>query len=151
ATLSLEAQEGMMPDRTQLAQQTLSTRAEFQNRRRVSILARAVMFQFRFQPSSAACAFVSFLLLLILTRCSSSVLRSRSQSPEPHAADEPESLTKYVGDFAVPYGTSYTRVEGPVLITGLAGTGSDPAPGPQRSALLADMEAHNVVQPSKVL
>ncbi|HEY2883435.1 MAG TPA: flagellar basal body P-ring protein FlgI [Pirellulales bacterium] len=42
-------------------------------------------------------------------------------------------------------------MEGPVLITGLTGTGSDPEPGPQRRALLADMEAHNVANPNKIL
>jgi len=88
--------------------------------------------------------------LAALDGCTGSVLRSRSQSPED-IADDADSQTKYVGDFAFPYGTSYVRVEGPVLITGLAGTGSDPPPSPQRSALLADMKAHSVADPNKVL
>src|SRR5262249_48796244 len=88
--------------------------------------------------------------LAALDGCTGSVLRSRSQSPED-LADDVDSQTKYVGDFTVAYGTSYVRVEGPVLITGLAGTGSDPPPSPQRSALLADMKAHSVAEPNKVL
>src|SRR5262245_39097761 len=99
----------------------------------------------------------SFLIALLvapalaaLGGCTGSVLRSRSQSPE-NLADDVDSQTKYVGDFTVPYGTNYLQVEGPVLITGLAGTGSDPPPSPQRSALLADMKDHSVVDPNKVL
>ncbi|HTQ37862.1 MAG TPA: HEAT repeat domain-containing protein [Pirellulales bacterium] len=86
-----------------------------------------------------------------LAGCTGSLLNSRSQSPEHASHDASNSDTKLVGDFAAPYGTSYIRVEGPVLITSLAGTGSDPAPGPQRAALLADMQAHNVSNPSRVL
>jgi hypothetical protein len=86
-----------------------------------------------------------------LAGCTGSLLNSRSQSPEHASHDASTSETKMVGDFAAPYGTSYIRVEGPVLVTSLAGTGSDPAPGPQRAALIADMEAHGVASPSHVL
>jgi flagellar basal body P-ring protein FlgI len=88
--------------------------------------------------------------LVALDGCTGPVLRSRSQSPEDIAEDV-DSQTKFVGDFAVPYGTNYVQVEGPVLITGLAGTGSDPPPSWQRSALLAEMKTHNVVEPNKIL
>jgi hypothetical protein len=81
--------------------------------------------------------------------CTGSLLNSRSQSPEH--GDAPTVDAKLVGDFAAPYGTSYIRVEGPVLVTGLAGTGCDPAPGSQRAALLSDMQAHGVINPSRVL
>ena len=62
-----------------------------------------------------------------------------------------EPQTKLIGNFAVPFGTNYIRIEGPVLVTGLPGTGSDPPPGPQPAALLADMEAHNVANPRQLL
>jgi hypothetical protein len=86
-----------------------------------------------------------------LAGCTGSLLNSRSQSPEHAGKESADADTKLVGDFAAPYGTSYIRVEGPVLITGLAGTGSDPPPGPQRAALLADMEARGVYSPNHVL
>jgi flagellar basal body P-ring protein FlgI len=89
--------------------------------------------------------------LIALTGCTGSLLNSRSQSPEHEGRDAADADTKLVGDFAAPYGTSYIRVEGPVLITSLAGTGSDPPPGPQRASLLADMQAHTVVNPNHVL
>ena len=63
-----------------------------------------------------------------LAGCTSSLLNTRSQSPEHAEEDDLESQTKLVGDYAYAYGTNYVRVEGPVLITGLAGTGSDPPP-----------------------
>ena len=56
-----------------------------------------------------------------------------------------------VGDYAYAYGTNFIRVEGPVLITGLAGTGSDPPPGPQHLAIMFEMQARNVENPAKIL
>ena len=100
---------------------------------------------------SASVAIAIAAIVATLAGCTSSLLQSRSQSPEAADSEDLESKTKLVGDVAVPYGTSYIRVEGPVLITGLAGTGSDPPPGPQRAALLADMQAHNVGEPSRIL
>jgi hypothetical protein len=89
--------------------------------------------------------------LIALAGCTGSLINSRSQSPE-HADDhDSDSQTKLVGDYTDPYGMSYIRVEGPALVTGLSGTGSDPPPGPQRQALLADMEARGVVNSNKVL
>jgi flagellar basal body P-ring protein FlgI len=89
--------------------------------------------------------------MVVLTGCTGSLMHSRSQSPETTEGEEEEVTTKYVGDFTAPYGTSFVKVESAVLITGLANTGSDPPPGAQRSQVLADMQAHNVVNPNKVL
>jgi flagellar basal body P-ring protein FlgI len=87
-----------------------------------------------------------------LAGCTESVLRSsRSQSPERDDSADVDSQTKLVGDFAFAYGTNYVRVEAPVLITGLANTGSDPPPGPQRQELMADMQAHGVDKPNQML
>ncbi len=86
-----------------------------------------------------------------LAGCTSSLLNSRSQSPEQAEGDDSESQTKLVGDYAYAYGINYVRVEGPVLITGLAGTGSDPAPSPQRQALISAMQTHGVDNPNQVL
>ncbi len=89
--------------------------------------------------------------MIALAGCTGSLMHSRSQSPEHSEASEESNATKLVGDFADPNGINFVKVEGAVLITGLANTGSDPAPGPQRSAILADMQAHGVVNPTKVL
>jgi hypothetical protein len=90
-------------------------------------------------------------LLALEVGCTGPVLRSRSQSPEPPTSKENDDQSKLVGDFAVAVGTHYIRIEGPVLVTGLKGTGSDPPPGPQRAALIADMQARKVQNPHRLL
>ncbi len=76
-------------------------------------------------------------------------LSLRSQSPEePDPAGTSASL---VGDLAVPYGMFPVKLENIGLVTGLKGTGSDPKPGSQRSALMATMQAHGVAAPNAVL
>ncbi len=76
-------------------------------------------------------------------------LDRRAQSPDEEVAIG--GKTKIVGDLSVPYGLFPLQVEGVGLISGLQGTGSDPAPSGQRSVLLEDMKARSVRRPSKVL
>ena len=73
----------------------------------------------------------------------------RSQSPEEPAPEQP-SVT-LVGEIAVPTGVQVARVEAVGLVTGLHGTGSDPSPGPDRAALLEEMQARDVANPNAVL
>ncbi len=56
-----------------------------------------------------------------------------------------------MGDFAVPFGLYPVRVEAVGLVTGLNGTGSDPAPSPQRAALLDEMQTRGVTEPNTIL
>ena len=73
----------------------------------------------------------------------------RSQSP-----DEPEGkrvAKNMVADLAVPFGMFPVQVEAVGLVTGLGGTGSDPAPSPQRAVLLGEMQARGVPNPNTVL
>jgi len=73
----------------------------------------------------------------------------RSQSPETF---EPATLsTQLVGDLAVPTGLQPIKVEAVGMINGLHGTGSDPAPSPQRAALLTEMQTRKVTNPNAVL
>ena len=74
----------------------------------------------------------------------------RSQSPEEFAADL-ESNTQLVGDVARPYGDDYVKVEAVGLVTGLAATGEDPSPSPQRAMLLHEMQMRGVANPNQVL
>ena len=73
---------------------------------------------------------------------------SRFQSP---AEEEPIRKARLVGDMAVPFGVEPIRIENVGLVTGLPGTGQDPPPSPQRSALIAEMEARGVTMPNAVL
>ena len=75
----------------------------------------------------------------------------RSQSPEIEALADMEADTRLVGDYAAAWGLGVQRIERAALITGLAGTGSDPAPGPQRQMLLSDMQERGVVEPNTLL
>ena len=62
-----------------------------------------------------------------------------------------EADTKLIGDYAAPWGLNAQRIERAALVTGLAGTGSDPAPNAQRQSLMADMQARGVVEPNALL
>ncbi|HEX3659535.1 MAG TPA: flagellar basal body P-ring protein FlgI [Pirellulales bacterium] len=86
--------------------------------------------------------------LLITSGCSA--LDVRSQSPE----DEIEAIAsgvRLVGDLAVPFGNNPISIESVGLVTGLPGTGSDPAPSPQRAALLSEMQGRGVTNPNQLL
>jgi flagellar basal body P-ring protein FlgI len=58
---------------------------------------------------------------------------------------------KYVSEYARPYGMNMVKVEAVSLVTGLAGTGSDPPPTPQRAQLLGEMKRREVEDPNEVL
>ena len=57
----------------------------------------------------------------------------RSQSPE-QLSDVLESKTRLIGEVARPFGHMHVQVESVAMVTGLDGTGGDPAPSPQRTA-----------------
>lgn len=88
-------------------------------------------------------------LVAVLAGCAGPSIRS--QSPEIESLMQVEQSTKLVGDFATPWGLGRQRVENAGLVTGLAGTGSDPPPSAQRQALMADMQARGVVEPNRLL
>ena len=64
---------------------------------------------------------------------------------------EPETKPHLIGDLAVPYGLYPVKVEAYGLVTGLRGTGSDPRPGPQRQALMGQMQKQGVDSPNRLL
>jgi flagellar basal body P-ring protein FlgI len=86
---------------------------------------------------------------LLCGGCSGPILRP--QSPEARLDLPPMPDVKYVSAYTHPYGMNYVKVEAVSLVTGLAGTGSDPPPTPQRAALLAEMNRREVANPNEVL
>jgi flagellar basal body P-ring protein FlgI len=78
-------------------------------------------------------------------------LTMRSQSPDEPDVEVEESIPRLVGDLAVPTGMHSVRIETVAMVTGLHGTGSDPSPSPQRSALLDEMQVQGVINPNAVL
>lgn len=86
--------------------------------------------------------------LLLISGCAAPMLRS--QSPEEFL--EPlESKTKLIGEVARPFGHTYVKVESVALVTGLDNTGEDPAPSPQRAALLHELQTIGVQNPNQLL
>jgi flagellar basal body P-ring protein FlgI len=93
---------------------------------------------------------------LLLAGCTSPLLLTSSEvqdsktlaelTPEP--AEDGVLLVK---DVSLPWGLNYITLEGVGLVTGLAKTGSDPPPSPQRSALISDMQTYEVKNPNMVL
>jgi len=73
----------------------------------------------------------------------------RSQSPD--GSEEGRIHARLVGDLAVPLNMHPVQVEAVGLVAGLQGTGSDPAPSPQRAILLDEMQTRNVDKPNQVL
>lgn len=75
----------------------------------------------------------------------------RQQSPEARFDLPPTPDVTLISDYTHPYGMDYTKVEAVSLVTGLAGTGSDPPPSPQRAVLLDDMNRRDVNNPNDIL
>jgi hypothetical protein len=80
--------------------------------------------------STVAVALLVFVAAVIATGCAGPAIRS--QSPELEALSQLEADTKLVGDYTAPWGLNAKRIERAALLTGLADTGSDPPPWPQR-------------------
>ena len=78
----------------------------------------------------------------------------RPQSPDAALSTIEDGAidgTQLVSAVAHPYGMSFVKVENVALVTGLAGTGEDPAPSPQRAALLAEMNRREIANPNEVI
>ena len=75
----------------------------------------------------------------------------RQQSPEARLDLPPTPDVPLISEYTHPYGLDYVKVEAISLVTGLAGTGSDPPPSPQRAELLDDMNRRGVENPNDVL
>ena len=86
---------------------------------------------------------------LMLGGCNGLFLQSQDPEEPLPLVDEPR--TKLVSDYAVPTGMEPVKVEAVGLVTGLHGTGSDPGPSPQRSALLDEMQKRGVDKPNRIL
>ncbi len=66
-------------------------------------------------------------------------------------SDVLESKTRLVGEVARPFGHTHVQVESVAMVTGLDGTGEDPAPSPQRTALLHELQTIGVQNPNQLL
>lgn len=90
-----------------------------------------------------------FLLLSISAclGCTGPVIRP--QSPESDQATEADVML--VGGLSRPYGTNFIKLECISLVTGLSGTGEDPAPSVQRAALVDEMQRRSIKNANEIL
>lgn len=86
---------------------------------------------------------------VVANGCSGPILRP--QSPETRMDYPVMPKVNYVSELTHPYGMNYVKIEAVSLVTGLAGTGSDPPPTPQRAALLDEMKRREVANPNEIL
>lgn len=86
--------------------------------------------------------------LLAFAGCATPAMRS--QSPEEFS-EALESKTSLIGDVARPFGHTHVKIESVALVTGLDSTGEDPAPSPQRAALLHELQTIGVQNPNQLL
>lgn len=92
---------------------------------------------------------LTFATLLAGAGCTQSLLRP---TPDTSALDEiARDESRLISKFTHPYGLNYVQVESVALVTGLDGTGEDPAPTPQRAALMKEMQSNEVENPNRVL
>jgi hypothetical protein len=87
--------------------------------------------------------------LLFIAGCAGEAVRS--QSPEDAEMASIEKLTRLIESVAVPFGMEHVKAESTALVVGLADTGAEPPQCPQRSELMADMQARGVINPNSVL
>ena len=92
----------------------------------------------------------AWLVCGLLAWCGCATPSMRSQSPEGFS-EVLESKTRLVGDVARPFGHTYVKIEAVALATGLDRTGEDPAPSPQRAALLHELQTIGVQHPNQLL
>ena len=95
-------------------------------------------------------AFLGFAACLA-AGCMGPVLRPQSPDPPLSKAEDDASSAQLVSAVAHPFGLDYVKIENVALVTGLAGTGEDPVPSPQRAALLSELNRREVPNPNELL
>ncbi|MEO1495764.1 MAG: flagellar basal body P-ring protein FlgI [Planctomycetota bacterium] len=94
---------------------------------------------------------VVVLLLMPLTGCAMLSLGGGEQAEAKLEELAQDSGAALISRFAHPYGLDVVKVESVALVTGLDGTGSDPAQSSRRATLLSEMKRRKVDRPNAVL
>lgn len=95
-------------------------------------------------------ATLSLGFISLTTGCQSSFFRAQSPDSTEPLVDE-ETDVDLVSKWALPTGLHGQKVEFIGLVNGLAGTGSDPPPTPERQALIDDIQTYDVDHPNEIL
>lgn len=75
----------------------------------------------------------------------------RPKAVENELIEASSDAVELISAVAHPYGMNFQKVEAIGLVTGLEGTGEDPAPSPQRATILAEMNRRDIDNPNEVL
>jgi flagellar basal body P-ring protein FlgI len=89
------------------------------------------------------------LLVLCLAGCSKWSFRSQSADKDEDVDEK--AATTFIGDQVTFAGLHPIQIEGVALVTGLDGTGEDPAPSLYRTLLFEDMKTRGIPNPNKYL
>ena len=106
-------------------------------------------FVFAAKTQCKAVCLALLLLVFLSSGCATFFQKGERSIGEEVASSE--SPFRLVGDVTRPLGMNWLKVEGIGLATNLPGTGSDPRPSAQRSALENEMKTHDVQFPKRVL
>ena len=90
-----------------------------------------------------------FVLILSLNAAACSKFSLRSQSPDKDEEEHTKAI--FIGDQVTIAGLHPIQIEGVGLITGLDGTGEDPAPSLYRTLLVEEMQKRGIKQPNRLL
>ena len=93
---------------------------------------------------------VTMLALATWTGCMTPLFRQQSPDGASLSGD-PISTSTLISHVAHPYGLGFIKLEAVSMVTGLAGTGGDPPPSPQRAALMDEMKRREVENPKEIL
>jgi len=87
-----------------------------------------------------------------LSECAGSLIRGQNPELDEVSSElQEESTLESVGEITRPWGNHGMKVESIALVNNLQGTGSNPPPGPQRQALVDEMEARSIPQINEVI
>ena len=90
-------------------------------------------------------------LAAMATGCMGPLFRPQSPQSQEELHDATSAEVQLIGEITHPYGLGFLKIENVALVTGLDGAGEDPAPSPQRAALLAEMNRREIEDPNAVL
>ncbi|MFO0903468.1 MAG: flagellar basal body P-ring protein FlgI [Pirellulales bacterium] len=90
--------------------------------------------------------------LTSMSGCAGSLIRGQNPELDEVPVElEEENVRESVGDISRPWGNRGMKVESIALVNNLAGTGSNPPPGPQRQALIDEMQARSIPNPNEII
>ena len=90
-------------------------------------------------------------LIFSVVGCSNMIKRGQSPDDQASKLIDDSKDTKYISEACRVYGLNFAKIEGIGLVTGINGSGSNPAPSGQRDHLLDEMKSRGIENPKQLL